>query len=140
MRPLWTFKSEEHTSELQSRVDLVCRLLVEKKKARWHLDQPLPQPSNGKDAVGDQPPELSQLEVSGLFQSQDHRKLLWDLAAHCKERQVSRAGSLDDRLQPVRDSHSPQVMRSRFHIPIRQRCLGDGRGESHVEACARAGL
>src|SRR5438105_11044399 len=28
-RPL---RSEEHTSELQSRVDLVCRLLLEKKK------------------------------------------------------------------------------------------------------------
>src|SRR6266536_5939414 len=30
-------RSEEHTSELQSRVDLVCRLLLEKKKkiVRW---------------------------------------------------------------------------------------------------------
>src|SRR5699024_4202393 len=28
------FRSEEHTSELQSRFDLVCRLLVEKKKPR----------------------------------------------------------------------------------------------------------
>src|SRR5438105_15949699 len=27
-----THRSEEHTSELQSRVDLVCRLLLEKKK------------------------------------------------------------------------------------------------------------
>src|SRR5438105_5777768 len=27
-----TGRSEEHTSELQSRVDLVCRLLLEKKK------------------------------------------------------------------------------------------------------------
>src|SRR2546421_5263793 len=27
-----TFRSEEHTSELQSRSDLVCRLLLEKKK------------------------------------------------------------------------------------------------------------
>src|SRR5438105_6949555 len=27
-------RSEEHTSELQSRVDLVCRLLLEKKKSR----------------------------------------------------------------------------------------------------------
>src|SRR5207249_12235742 len=26
------FRSEEHTSELQSRIDLVCRLLLEKKK------------------------------------------------------------------------------------------------------------
>src|SRR5271170_8438119 len=27
-----SYRSEEHTSELQSRVDLVCRLLLEKKK------------------------------------------------------------------------------------------------------------
>src|SRR5438105_7759491 len=33
-------RSEEHTSELQSRVDLVCRLLLEKKKqTRSHTDQ-----------------------------------------------------------------------------------------------------
>src|SRR5438105_15767758 len=30
--PIGTLRSEEHTSELQSRVDLVCRLLLEKKK------------------------------------------------------------------------------------------------------------
>src|SRR5438105_12480852 len=29
-------RSEEHTSELQSRVDLVCRLLLEKKKQYHH--------------------------------------------------------------------------------------------------------
>src|SRR2546421_2865747 len=28
----WASRSEEHTSELQSRSDLVCRLLLEKKK------------------------------------------------------------------------------------------------------------
>src|SRR5438105_7786611 len=28
-------RSEEHTSELQSRVELVCRLLLEKKKRRF---------------------------------------------------------------------------------------------------------
>src|SRR2546421_6805009 len=35
LRCLWClskFRSEEHTSELQSRSDLVCRLLLEKKK------------------------------------------------------------------------------------------------------------
>src|SRR5207247_9296613 len=31
-----TVRSEEHTSELQSRVDLVCRLLLEKKKHKEH--------------------------------------------------------------------------------------------------------
>src|SRR5206468_12587240 len=30
-------RSEEHTSELQSRSDLVCRLLLEKKKKSLHL-------------------------------------------------------------------------------------------------------
>src|SRR5438067_10071361 len=29
---VWYLRSEEHTSELQSRFDLVCRLLLEKKK------------------------------------------------------------------------------------------------------------
>src|SRR5438105_11341762 len=35
-------RSEEHTSEIQSRVDLVCRLLIEKKKRSstcWLLDR-----------------------------------------------------------------------------------------------------
>src|SRR5260221_10464527 len=39
-------RSEEHTSELQSHSDLVCRLLLEKKKTRRgitppHLSQPM---------------------------------------------------------------------------------------------------
>src|SRR5699024_12856222 len=32
LRRRWHARSEEHTSELQSRFDLVCRLLLEKKK------------------------------------------------------------------------------------------------------------
>src|SRR5687768_17991871 len=31
-----SFRSEEHTSELQSRLHLVCRLLLEKKKKKKH--------------------------------------------------------------------------------------------------------
>src|SRR2546429_4175034 len=34
--PSWTSRSEEHTSELQSRLHLVCRLLLEKKKKTTH--------------------------------------------------------------------------------------------------------
>src|SRR5207247_6940703 len=44
-------RSEEHTSELQSRVDLVCRLLLEKKKNNYnkgsdlrHLGSPVREP------------------------------------------------------------------------------------------------
>src|SRR5216683_3899877 len=33
-----TGRSEEHTSELQSRSDLVCRLLLEKKKKNSHQE------------------------------------------------------------------------------------------------------
>src|SRR2546429_4801352 len=33
-------RSEEHTSELQSRLHLVCRLLLEKKKKSKHNKQP----------------------------------------------------------------------------------------------------
>src|SRR2546428_3599134 len=34
LRPRLRLRSEEHTSELQSRSDLVCRLLLEKKKKK----------------------------------------------------------------------------------------------------------
>src|SRR5467141_5402735 len=32
--PAWIARSEEHTSELQSHLNLVCRLLLEKKKKK----------------------------------------------------------------------------------------------------------
>src|SRR5438105_6950528 len=41
-------RSEEHTSELQSRVDLVCRLLLEKKNVR-HLAFVLVEAAGGSD-------------------------------------------------------------------------------------------
>src|SRR5207249_9800183 len=38
-RVVTDLRSEEHTSELQSRFDLVCRLLLEKKKKKNHMRQ-----------------------------------------------------------------------------------------------------
>src|SRR5690606_41126048 len=35
------FRSEEHTSELQSRENLVCRLLLEKKNGHYHRSSPI---------------------------------------------------------------------------------------------------
>src|SRR2546422_2405203 len=35
-------RSEEHTSELQSRLHLVCRLLLEKKKVHYHAGHECP--------------------------------------------------------------------------------------------------
>src|SRR2546422_7179086 len=35
----WAARSEEHTSELQSRLHLVCRLLLEKKKNKNQLQR-----------------------------------------------------------------------------------------------------
>src|SRR5690242_21282816 len=37
--PVSRHRSEEHTSELQSHVNLVCRLLLEKKKKQIQLDE-----------------------------------------------------------------------------------------------------
>src|SRR5690606_24028242 len=41
-RPSYTVRSEEHTSELQSRENLVCRLLLEKKNTSMLLPQLTP--------------------------------------------------------------------------------------------------
>src|SRR6266436_7399898 len=48
--PVWQASSEEHTSELQSRLHGVCRLLLEKKKVRTtHVKRP--QHGNALEAV-----------------------------------------------------------------------------------------
>src|ERR1041385_9309859 len=39
-------RSEEHTSELQSRLHLVCRLLLEKKRHNYIPFRPAPQPTS----------------------------------------------------------------------------------------------
>src|SRR6266536_2690714 len=44
--PMAWQRSEEHTSELQSRVDLVCRLLLEKKKKNLCPDRVVTQKKN----------------------------------------------------------------------------------------------
>src|SRR5947209_13978017 len=48
-------RSEEHTSELQSRQYLVCRLLLEKKKPRQGARAPAPGPSAGAPRIGRAP-------------------------------------------------------------------------------------
>src|SRR6266849_9719914 len=51
--PSSCWRSEEHTSELQSRVDLVCRLLLEKKKNKVANSQENP-PTN-RPRLGSRP-------------------------------------------------------------------------------------
>src|SRR2546421_4179854 len=50
----WFKRSEEHTSELQSRSDLVCRLLLEKKKHKLSPDHTV-----GMQQARDSQPALS---------------------------------------------------------------------------------
>src|SRR5205809_5773900 len=53
-------RSEEHTSELQSRLHLVCRLLLEKKKTEVVLVHDLPSPHRvlrGSRALDHDPPD-----------------------------------------------------------------------------------
>src|SRR3989440_789123 len=59
----WFVRSEEHTSELQSRSDLVCRLLLEKKKksrCRQFLLSPLTSPLASPSA----PPRATRLTAA----------------------------------------------------------------------------
>src|SRR5437016_6972350 len=42
-RAMGTDRSEEHTSELQSLTNLVCRLLLEKKKKKYHKSRKVTQ-------------------------------------------------------------------------------------------------
>src|SRR5438034_6927510 len=46
-RPPVCFRSEEHTSELQSHSDLVCRLLLEKKKKKTKTKRQLHKKCSG---------------------------------------------------------------------------------------------
>src|SRR5438094_2398799 len=46
-------RSEEHTSELQSPYDLVCRLLLENKKRRTHAREPGATQDHGRRRAGD---------------------------------------------------------------------------------------
>src|SRR2546422_7385155 len=46
-RLAWRWRSEEHTSELQSRLHLVCRLLLEKKKPSYLSSRHRPRRSAG---------------------------------------------------------------------------------------------
>src|SRR5256884_3976002 len=48
-------RSEEHTSELQSRLHLVCRLLLEKKKNTCYVPHPTPRYACDDDSLDDPP-------------------------------------------------------------------------------------
>src|SRR5256885_2987573 len=49
-RPRVSYRSEEHTSELQSPCNLVCRLLLEKKKKKYRIST-LRGPHSGPHSV-----------------------------------------------------------------------------------------
>src|SRR5699024_11642436 len=52
------FRSEEHTSELQSRFDLVCRLLLEKKNANAMRSLVKPAAADGRSQQAVEPRKL----------------------------------------------------------------------------------
>src|SRR5204862_3182214 len=56
-------RSEEHTSELQSRRDLVCRLLLEKKKKKINTDERRWKP-NGQTTPGHRRVPMSGLRAN----------------------------------------------------------------------------
>src|SRR5260221_1362943 len=63
-------RSEEHTSELQSHSDLVCRLLLEKKKKKAHRS-PLPRPAQTRSAHHPAPWQHDRLDQSHPARERD---------------------------------------------------------------------
>src|SRR5436305_10800613 len=59
VNPSWPIisvrRSEEHTSELQSRPQLVCRLLLEKKKKLIHTNAPCKWSTSRTNSLSQQP-------------------------------------------------------------------------------------
>src|SRR3989440_6731582 len=90
-------RSEEHTSELQSRSDLVCRLLLDKKRARG---------ARSDDAMGEviievnalsetlRQQRLGAMEASALLRTvmEEIDLAIFTLYNHTKLRLVNRAG------------------------------------------------
>src|SRR5699024_8234723 len=68
--PSVLFRSEEHTSELQSRFDLVCRLLLEKKNNLYHNVTHIQLSSTLCSFMLPRPPSSILFPYTTLFRSQ----------------------------------------------------------------------
>src|SRR5438105_5581386 len=71
-------RSEEHTSELQLRVDLVCRLLLEKKNSS-QLD-----PAPGADQGLHREPQVQRVPVAAHHRVRPRRAALRDPDPHAR--------------------------------------------------------
>jgi hypothetical protein len=87
--------------------------------SRRYLDQPLPQPRHGKDALLNELPQVLDTEVIGSFQDQYDRELLRNLAGvHCQVRQIAGVGTLDHLLGAVSRFRSRRVKGQHIHMTI----------------------
>src|SRR5260370_23585246 len=58
------YRSEEHTSELQSHLNLVCRLLLEKKNKQSTMLNSIPRLSTSSTAITPRIPQATAITVS----------------------------------------------------------------------------
>src|SRR5205809_4057186 len=70
----YCWRSEEHTSELQSRLHLVCRLLLEKKKEHRYQTTPSPASTTTTTTTPPHLPQPRPLLPPHLPQLMRHRK------------------------------------------------------------------
>src|SRR5260221_8249246 len=78
-------RSEEHTSELQSHSDLVCRLLLEKKKIQHQL----------RHAVERVAQQAARSSLTELVVTLRHSSLLCDLPAQAASKDINHLRSYD---------------------------------------------
>src|SRR5260370_16283538 len=74
--PAKNMRSEEHTSELQSHLNLVCRLLLEKKKKIEKYSMVFPSSTSGDSACPD-------TIVHNLFAQSSHRRTAPNVVYMC---------------------------------------------------------
>jgi hypothetical protein len=88
-RPVISRTLTRHSANVMINIEVKIIDPYRAAKAQGYLDQPLPQPGKGNNAIFDEPPKMMRSEVGRSFQDQDNGELLRHLAGiHGQKRHV----------------------------------------------------
>src|SRR5438067_2366948 len=116
-------RSEEHTSELQSRFDLVCRLLLEKKKSRHRRHAGIPRSETS--------PVLPRNRAAGIL-----NKSMTSVAVCISGSREKSRQTYGERLTDYRDWIIPKVRRPATRGMIKRQRLPKA-GETAMDSSAQ---
>src|SRR2546421_457133 len=111
-------RSEEHTSELQSRSDLVCRLLLEKKKAYDFSDEIISVTEKLIDELAQCYNVLPQLDINNTIDHRPEGDEKWFLENEKTVTQFCRKLAAERPLKDIRDEYnSPNFFFKKYASP-----------------------